>query len=94
VFTGYVAAGTTGSGANYALEAIATCVIAGTSLMGGEIIDTLVGLLIIASLQNGMSVMNMPIFSQFIIRGDGARPGGICRCPVQKKEPKEVNYVL
>lgn len=71
VLTGYVAAGTTGGGANYELEAIAACVIGGTSLMGGEgtIVGAIVGSLIMASLLNGMSVMNMPIFWQFIIRG-------------------------
>ncbi len=71
VLTGYVAAGTTGGGQNYELEAIASCVIGGTSLMGGEgtIFGALVGSLIMASLLNGMSVMNMDIFWQFIIRG-------------------------
>jgi D-xylose transport system permease protein len=71
VLTAYVAAGTTGGGVNYELEAIAACVIGGTSLMGGEgkIFGALVGSLIMASLLNGMSVMNMPIFWQFIIRG-------------------------
>ena len=71
VLTGYVAAGTTGGGLNYELEAIAACVIGGTSFAGGEgtIVGALVGSLIMASLTNGMSVMNMPIFWQFIIRG-------------------------
>jgi D-xylose transport system permease protein len=71
VLTGYVAAGTIGGGVNYELEAIAACVIGGTSLMGGEgrIFGALVGSLIMASLLNGMSVMNMPAFWQFIIRG-------------------------
>lgn len=71
VLTGYVAAGTTSGGVNYELEAIAACVIGGTSLMGGEgkIFGAIVGSLIMASLLNGMSVMNMPIFWQFIIRG-------------------------
>jgi D-xylose transport system permease protein len=71
VLTGYVAAGTTSGGVNYELEAIAACVIGGTSLMGGEgtIAGALIGSLIMASLLNGMSVMNMPAFWQFIIRG-------------------------
>lgn len=71
VLTGYVAAGTTSGGVNYELEAIAACVIGGTSLMGGSgtIAGALVGSLIMASLLNGMSVMNMPAFWQFIIRG-------------------------
>jgi len=71
VLTGYVAAGTIGGGTNYELDAIASCVIGGTSLMGGEgtIFGAIVGSLIIASLLNGMSVMNMPVFWQYIIRG-------------------------
>jgi D-xylose transport system permease protein len=71
VLTGYVAAGTIGGGVNYELEAIASCIIGGTSFAGGEgtIIGALVGALIMASLTNGMSVMNMPIFWQYIIRG-------------------------
>ena len=71
VLTGYVAAGTIGGGTNYELDAIAACVIGGTSLMGGEgtIFGAIVGSLIIASLLNGMSVMNMDVFWQYIIRG-------------------------
>jgi D-xylose transport system permease protein len=71
VLTGYVAAGTIGGGTNYELDAIASCVIGGTSLMGGEgtIVGAIVGSLIIASLLNGMSVMNMDVFWQYIIRG-------------------------
>ena len=71
VLTGYVAAGTIGGGQNYELDAIAACVIGGTSLMGGQgtIIGAIVGSLIIASLLNGMSVMNMDAFWQYIIRG-------------------------
>ncbi len=71
VLTAYVAAGTIGGGINYELSAIAACVIGGTSLMGGEgtIVGALVGALIMASLENGMSVMNMDIFWQYIIKG-------------------------
>jgi len=71
VLTGYVAAGTIGGGTNYELDAIASCVIGGTSLMGGEgtIFGAIVGSLIIASLLNGMSVMGMGVFWQYIIRG-------------------------
>jgi len=71
ILTGYVAAGTTGGGKDYELEAIAACVIGGVSLSGGSgtIIGTIVGALVMASLVNGMSVMNMPIFWQYIIKG-------------------------
>ncbi len=71
VLTGYVNAGTTGGGAGYELDAIASCVIGGTSLAGGSgtVIGALIGALVMASLMNGMSVMNMPIFWQYIIKG-------------------------
>lgn len=71
VLTSRVGAGSTSGGVNYELSAIAACVIGGTSLMGGEgtIPGALIGSLIMASLENGMSVMNMDIFWQLIIRG-------------------------
>jgi len=71
ILTGYVAAGTTGGGTGYELDAIAACVIGGTSLMGGSgsIIGALVGATVMASLVNGMSVMNMDIFWQYIVKG-------------------------
>ncbi len=71
VLTGYVAAGTTGGGLNYELDAIASCVIGGVSLAGGSgtITGAMIGALVMASLVNGMSVMNMPIFWQYIIKG-------------------------
>jgi len=71
VLTGYVAAGTIGGGINYELTAIAGCVIGGTSLMGGKgtILGDLIGTLIMASLENGMSIMNMSVFWQYIVKG-------------------------
>jgi D-xylose transport system permease protein len=71
VLTARVAAGSISGGVNYELSAIAACVIGGTSLMGGEgtIFGAIVGSLIMASLENGMSVMNMDVFWQYIIRG-------------------------
>ena len=71
ILTGYVAAGTVNAGQNYELETIASCVIGGTSLMGGKgtIIGAMVGSLIMASIVNGVSVMNMDIFWQYIVKG-------------------------
>lgn len=71
VLTGYVAAGTIGGGMNYELTAIGGCVIGGTSLMGGKgtIFGALIGTLIMASLENGMSIMNMSVFWQYIVKG-------------------------
>jgi len=71
ILTGYVAAGTIGGGMNYELTAIAGCVIGGASLSGGKgtIIGALIGSLIMASLENGMSIMNMSVFWQYIVKG-------------------------
>jgi len=71
ILTGYVAAGTVNAGQNYELDTIASCVIGGTSLMGGKgtIIGAMVGSLIMASIVNGMSVMNMDIFWQYVVKG-------------------------
>jgi len=71
VLTARVAAGSISGGQNYELSAIAACVIGGTSLMGGEgtVFGAIIGSLIMASLENGMSVMNMGVEWQYMIRG-------------------------
>ncbi|MDD3032160.1 MAG: sugar ABC transporter permease, partial [Atribacterota bacterium] len=71
ILTGYVAAGTTSGGTNYELSAIGGCVMGGTSLMGGigTVFGAVIGTLIMTSLENGMSVMNMSVFWQYIVKG-------------------------
>jgi len=64
-------AATTSAGQNAELDAIASAVIGGTSLMGGEgtIYGAVIGALVMASLDNGMSLMNMDITFQYVIKG-------------------------
>ncbi|OGD33546.1 sugar ABC transporter permease [Candidatus Atribacteria bacterium RBG_16_35_8] len=71
ILTGYVAAGTTSGGMNYELSAIGGCVMGGTSLMGGigTVFGALMGTLLMTSIENGMSVMNMSVFWQYIVKG-------------------------
>ncbi len=71
ILTAYVAAGTPTAGTLFELDAIAACVIGGVSLAGGsgKIFGALIGALTIASLINGMSVMNVDILWQYIARG-------------------------
>lgn len=71
VLTARLNAATTSAGTNMELDAIAAAVIGGTSLLGGEgtIIGSIIGALIMASLDNGMSLMNMNITYQYIIKG-------------------------
>ncbi|HEY0080280.1 MAG TPA: sugar ABC transporter permease [Pyrinomonadaceae bacterium] len=53
------------------LDAIAACVIGGTSLMGGRgtVFGACVGALIMASLDNGMSLLNVQSYTQYIVKG-------------------------
>jgi len=71
VLTARLDAATTSAGQGMELDVIAAAVIGGTSLMGGEgtVFGSLIGALIMASLDNGMSLMNTNITYQFIIKG-------------------------
>ena len=71
VMTARLNAATTSAGVNMELDAIAACVIGGTSLLGGEgsIVGALIGALIMSSLDNGMSLMNLDITYQYVIKG-------------------------
>lgn len=53
------------------LDAIAAAVIGGTSLMGGvgTVPGTLLGALLMGSVSNGLSLMNVPTFYQLIVSG-------------------------
>ena len=59
------------AGQNAEMDAIAACVIGGASLMGGigSVGGALVGALVMASLDNGMSMLNIETFWQFIVKG-------------------------
>ncbi|MFF2484735.1 sugar ABC transporter permease [Paenibacillus sp. NPDC058071] len=71
VLTARLNAATMTAGQNYELDAIAACVIGGTSLIGGSgtIMGALIGALVMSSLDNGMSLMNMESFWQYIVKG-------------------------
>ncbi len=63
------AAPTAGNG--YELDAIAAIVIGGTNLVGGEgnIVGTIIGVLIIGVLSNGLNLMDVSAFYQTIVKG-------------------------
>lgn len=64
-------AGSVSAGQNAEMDAIASCVIGGASLAGGSgtVLGALVGALVMASIDNGMSMMNTPTFWQYIVKG-------------------------
>lgn len=64
-------AATTTAGQNMELDAIASCVIGGTSLLGGvgSIPGAILGALVMASIDNGLSMMNTESFWQMVIKG-------------------------
>ncbi len=69
--TAYAGASTTTTGALLELDAIAACVIGGTSLKGGRgnVVGVLFGSLIMASLLNGMTLLAMAPEEKFVARG-------------------------
>lgn len=69
--TAYSGASTTTIGNLMELDAIAACVIGGTSLVGGRgnVLGVLIGALIMATLLNGMTLMAVAPETKFIARG-------------------------
>lgn len=71
IYTARVGSGAPDAGILLELDAIAACVIGGASLMGGRgtIFGACLGALFMASLDNGMSLKNIPDFTQDIVKG-------------------------
>ncbi|MCM3702412.1 ABC transporter permease subunit [Paenibacillus macerans] len=59
------------AGSSYELDAIAAVVLGGTSLSGGRgrIVGTLVGALIIGTLNNGLNLLGVSSFYQSVVKG-------------------------
>jgi D-xylose transport system permease protein len=71
IFTARVGSAAPGAGGLKELDAIAACVIGGTSLMGGRgtVFGACLGALIMASLDNGMSLLNVQDYMQELVKG-------------------------
>ncbi|MGG1686040.1 ribose ABC transporter permease RbsC [Pseudalkalibacillus sp. NRS-1564] len=59
------------AGTSYELDAIAAVVLVGTSLSGGRglIVGTLIGALIIGTLNNGLNLLGVSSFFQMVVKG-------------------------
>ncbi|MBO2945332.1 ribose ABC transporter permease RbsC [Paenibacillus sp. F411] len=59
------------AGTSYELDAIAAVVLGGTSLTGGRgrIVGTLIGVLIIGTLNNGLNLLGVNSFYQMVVKG-------------------------
>jgi D-xylose transport system permease protein len=71
IFTARLNAAAATAGNLFELDAIAAVVIGGTSLSGGvgNVPGALVGALVMGSLDNGMSLMDMDVTYQYILKG-------------------------
>ena len=70
VLASYVGYGTTAAGVGYELDAIASCILGGTSTLGGvgTIQGAMIGALIIASLSTGLQMMNVAPAWQYVLK--------------------------
>lgn len=71
VLASYVGYGTTAAGTGYELDAIASCILGGTSTLGGvgTVFGALVGALIMTSLTNGLQILNVQPAWQYVLKG-------------------------
>lgn len=71
LLTSRLDAATVASGQNAELDAIAACVIGGTSMSGGigNVFGAIVGALVMTSIDNGMSMMSIDPFWQYLVKG-------------------------
>ena len=71
ILTARVGSASPDAGQLLELDAIASCVIGGTSLTGGKgsILGAILGALVMESLNNGMSMANIEPFWQYIVKG-------------------------
>ena len=58
-------------GANFEFNAITGCIVGGVSTLGGTgtVVGAIIGTMLMASLENGMSLMNLDAIWQYIVKG-------------------------
>ncbi len=71
VLAARITTGQPNAGVGYELDAITAAVIGGTSLAGGvgQIHDTVLGVVLIGVINNGLDLLNVPSYYQLIVKG-------------------------
>ena len=71
VFLGRVGQATATVGTNFEFNAITGCIVGGVSTLGGtgSMLGAVLGTMLMASLENGMSLMNLDVIWQYIVKG-------------------------
>ncbi|WEK55961.1 MAG: sugar ABC transporter permease [Candidatus Cohnella colombiensis] len=71
ILTARLDAATPAAGNQFEFDAISAAIIGGASFSGGQgtVFGAVIGALIMASLNNGMSILNIPSAAQFILKG-------------------------
>lgn len=71
VYLGRVGSSTGNTGQNFEFSAITGCIVGGVSTTGGKgtVMGAVLGTMLMAGLDNGMSLMNMDATYQYIVRG-------------------------
>jgi ribose/xylose/arabinose/galactoside ABC-type transport system permease subunit len=66
-----VATGDPNSGVGFEFDVIVAIVLGGTALSGGQgsVVGTVVGVLIVGILGNGLNLLGVQSFSQYIVKG-------------------------
>src|SRR5258708_19240158 len=66
-----ITSGQPNSSLGFELSVISACVLGGVSLAGGRatIVGVVVGVLILGTIQNVMSLLNIPVFYQYLVPG-------------------------
>lgn len=71
VLASRMTSGQPNSSVGLSLDVISACVLGGVSLSGGvgTVLGTIVGVLIMGTVQNAMNLLNIPTFYQYVARG-------------------------
>ena len=71
VYLGRVGQATPMAGTSFEFTAITGCVVGGTSIVGGRgnVVGAVIGTMLMAALDNGMSLLNMGASYQYVVKG-------------------------